>query len=55
MSRKTVEYNVEINSESVESITQKLNALDIRVDDYEPSFTQNELDVYFDSIHNGWW
>lgn len=55
VSRKTVEYNAAMNGETVETITQKLKEIDICVDDYVPSFTSDELDIYFDSIRNGWW
>lgn len=56
VSIKTVEYNVSLNEgETIESITKKLNDLGIEVDNYIPKFTDNELDIYYQSIKNGWW
>lgn len=55
VSRKAVSLNVERNEgETEESITEKLSALGITVDDYEPAFTKEELDNFYKDIDR-WW
>lgn len=55
VSRKAVLYNVSINSSETEnSITKKLKDKGITVDDYDPSFTVEELDFFYKNIEQ-WW
>lgn len=55
VSRKAVERNVELNpKETEESITKKLNGMGISVDDYVPSFTDEELSTFYENIDE-WW
>ena len=55
VSKKTVEYNAQLNNTTIEDITQKLTTIGIQVDDMIPSFKSEELDMYYASIPNGWW
>ena len=55
VSRKAVLHNVSINSSETEnSITKKLKDKGITVDDYDPSFTVEELDFFYKNIEQ-WW
>lgn len=55
VSRKAVWLNVERNpGETEESITKKLNDMGITVDNYIPSFTNEELDQFYKNI-GLWW
>lgn len=55
VSRKAVRLNVERNpGETEESITKKLAGKGIAVDDFEPSFTEEELNQFYDNIES-WW
>lgn len=55
VSRKAAELNASRNNATLEETFSKLQSIGITVDDYEPSFTAEELDIYYDSIKNGWW
>ncbi len=56
VSRKAVEHNHLFNEkEAFESLEKRLNERGITVDDYDPQFTDEELDLYYQSIKNGWW
>lgn len=56
VSMKTVEYNVSLNhGETIDSICKKLSDRKIHVDNYIPSFTEEELEMYYSAIQNGWW
>lgn len=55
VSRKAVELNVSRNDgESIESITSKLNDLGIKVDDFIPEFSKEELTQFYNNIET-WW
>ena len=55
VSRKAVLLNVSRNKGETEaSITSKLSALNIRVDDFTPSFTKDELSNFYSHIDE-WW
>ena len=55
VSRKTAELNASRNNTTLKDTISKLKLIGISVDDYEPAFTEEELDIYYDSINNGWW
>lgn len=55
VSRKAAELNASRNNATLEETISKLLSIGINVDDYEPAFTEEELDIYYDSIKNGWW
>ena len=57
---KSIEYFGAINSTlnnnaTLEDTISKLRSIGITVDDFEPAFTEEELDIYYGSIKNGWW
>ncbi len=55
VSRKAVLLNVERNpGETEKSITQKLKDRGITVDNFEPSFTKEELEQFYKNI-DSWW
>lgn len=55
VSKKTVLLNVKRNpGETEESITKKLKDKGIIVDDFVPSFTKEELDMFYSNI-DSWW
>ncbi len=55
VSKKAVMLNVERNpGETEESITDKLKGKGIVVDDFEPAFTDDELDLFYRDIDH-WW
>ena len=55
VSKAAVLLNVSRNEgESEESITDKLSALGIKVDDFVPEFTREELKVFYSQIDK-WW
>ena len=55
VSKAAVLLNVSRNKEeSEESITNKLSALGIKVDDFVPEFTREELKVFYSQIDK-WW
>lgn len=55
VSRKAVRLNVKRNpGETEESITKKLAGKGIAVDDFEPSFTEEELNQFYGNIES-WW
>lgn len=55
VSRKAVRLNVERNpGETEESITKKLAEKGITVDDFAPSFTEEELNQFYGNIES-WW
>lgn len=54
VSKAAVLLNVSRNKEeSEESITNKLSALGIKVDNFVPEFTREELKVFYSQIDNG--
>ena len=55
VSRKAAELNASRNNATLEDTISKLQSIGITVDDYEPAFTEEELDIYYGSIKNGWW
>ncbi|MGM9835688.1 MAG: FRG domain-containing protein [Muribaculaceae bacterium] len=55
VSRKAAELNASRNKATLEDTISKLNSIGITVDDYEPAFTEDELNIYYNSIKNGWW
>ena len=56
VSRQTVEYNAKLNHTTPENITAKLVDINIKVDDFELIFSEEELDIYYDEIKNkNWW
>lgn len=55
VSIRTVEYNAKINNTTVDDIKQKLRELQIEVDDYIPSFSSEEMNIFYNDIKNGWW
>ena len=57
VSIETVKHNVFLNEgETEESIIKKLEERGILVDrTYKPSFSKEQLDVYYQDIKNGWW
>ena len=55
VSRKAAELNASRNNATLEDTIYKLQSIGIAVDDYEPAFTKEELDIYYESIKNGWW
>lgn len=55
VSSKAAELNASRNKATLEDTITKLNSIGITVDDYEPSFSADELDIYYNSIKNGWW
>lgn len=55
VSRKAAELNASRNNATLEDTISKLKSIGITVDDFEPAFTEEELDIYYDSINNGWW
>lgn len=55
VSRKAAELNASRNNATLEDTILKLKSIGITVDDFEPAFTEEELDIYYGSIRNGWW
>lgn len=55
ISIKTVEYNANINGKSIEETKAKLASIGVTVDDFVPSFTDDEIDMYYQAIETGWW
>lgn len=55
VSFQTVELNAKRNKTTTADIKNKLAELGIKVDDSVPSFNQEELDIYYTDIKNGWW
>ena len=55
VSSRTVELNAKRNKTTTADIKNKLAELGIKVDDSVPSFNQEELDIYYTDIKNGWW
>ena len=55
VSRMAAKLNASRNQTTLEDTISKLKSIGISVDDYEPSFTEEELDMYYGSIKHGWW
>lgn len=55
ISMKVVEYNAKMNDKSIEETIAKLASIGVTVDDYVPSFSDEEVDMYYQEIDNGWW
>ena len=55
VSSKAAELNASRNEATFDDTISKLNLIGITVDDYVPAFTEEELDVYYNSIKKGWW
>lgn len=56
VSRKAVQLNVSRNpGETEETITKKLQDRGISVDDYEPRFSEEELDNFYSNIREWWY
>lgn len=55
ISKKAAELNASRNNATLEDTILKLKSIGIVVDNYEPTFTEEELDIYYESIKNGWW
>ncbi len=57
VSSDTVRLNVSMNpGETFESISKKLKDSNITIDDsYHPSFSEELIDKYYESIKQGWW
>lgn len=57
VSLEAVKENIKRNyGETIESITKRLASYNIKVDsNYQPSFSDLELDCYYQDIANGWW
>lgn len=55
VSRKTVILNALRNETTPDDIISQLAAINISVDDYEPRFTDDELNSFYNELRNGWW
>ena len=56
VSLDAVKLNASRNpNESVPGLIRKLKKMNFKIDEYHPSFTEKELDMYYQLIKEGWW
>lgn len=56
VSKEAVKLNVKRNpTESFSNIVRKLDDFGISVDDSKPCFSEEEMEMYYADIKNGWW
>lgn len=56
ISNRTVKMNHLWNPQmSLEEVDAEIRSAGFDIQDYKPSFTQKELDEYYDSVQNGFW
>ena len=55
VAKQTVAYNAQLNNTTVQDISDQLISMGFTIDDMALVFSQEELDMYYESIQNGWW